>query len=268
MRNATRPAPEGQALQFEQSKSPAERLLVAYNQDFRRLPEAGRIGNEQFFNALVGSQDEFIRIFGVRRDDRSLLVANGDFGQQPRVGDGKAVEVGRLADGQRTADKALLVDDLGIAQLLLRADDVVDRIELVLEFDLLGAEVFDLALLFGDLFGKIFDLNTHLSEVFAQLSDFGSLVGELLVQVADHLLEPVDPQIGLAQLGGGTLQRSDLRLVLLEQAVDGRDIVVDLLDGTADAFGIPGDGDQVFTRLDHGKILRDGVDIGEDGIDQ
>ena len=59
---------------------------------------------------------------------------------------------------------------------------------------------------FGDLFGKIFDLNTHLSEVFAQLSDFGSLVGELLVQVADHLLEPVDPQIGLAQLGGGTLQ--------------------------------------------------------------
>ena len=55
----------------------------------------------------------------------------------------------------------------------------------------------------------------------------------LFIQVCDHLLQPVDTQVRLAQLGCSTLQRGDLVLVLLQQAVDRRDIVVDLLDGPA-----------------------------------
>ena len=56
--------------------------------------------------------------------------------------------------------------------------------------------------------------------------------------------------------------------VLPQQAVDGRDVVVDLLDGAAAVFGSAGHGDQVLARFDEREVLRDGVDVREDGVDE
>ena len=64
------------------------------------------------------------------------------------------------------------------------------------------------------------------------------------------------------------LQRSDLRLVLLQQPVDGSDIVLDLLDGPAHALGTAGDGDQLLARLDLREIFRNGIDVGEHEVEQ
>ena len=72
----------------------------------------------------------------------------------------------------------------------------------------------------------------------------------------------------LAQLGRSTLQRGDLVLVLLQQAVDRRNIVVDLLDGTAAAFATARHRNQVFTGLYQHQVLRNRIDVLENGIYQ
>ena len=64
------------------------------------------------------------------------------------------------------------------------------------------------------------------------------------------------------------MQRSDLLLVLLQQAVDGGDVVVDLRNGTAASLGCPGHGDEVFARLDQREILRNGIDVRKDRVDE
>ena len=179
----------------------------------------------------------------MRGDDRHPLVADGDFGQQPRIGHRKAVEVGRSADGERAADESLLVDDLRIAEFLFGADDIINGMELVLEFEFFAVEALDLCGLLGDLLGQGLHFYTHLGEVFTKPVDFGRFFGESAVHVGDHLFEPLDPEICLAQQSCGVLQGCDFLAVLLQQAVDGGDVVVDLLDGTADAFGFAGDGD-------------------------
>ena len=72
-----------------------------------------------------------------------------------------------------------------------------------------------------------------------------------------------------AQDGVGPQVRLVLRAVRLpQQAVDGRDVVVDLLDGAAAVFGPAGHGDQVLARFDEREVLRDGVDVREDGVDE
>ena len=54
---------------------------------------------------------------------------------------------------------------------------------------------------------------------------------------------------------------SILRAVLPQQPVDGLDVVVDLLDGTAASLRLPGHGSQVLARLDQREGSSDGVDI-------
>ena len=64
------------------------------------------------------------------------------------------------------------------------------------------------------------------------------------------------------------MQCGDLLLVLLQQAVDGGDIGVDLLDRTSDTLRIARNGYQILARSDLRQILGDGVDVGKDGLDQ
>ena len=204
----------------------------------------------------------------MRSDERRLLLSDRDLRQQARIGHREAVEIAVPSDGQRPSDESLLVDDLRVAQLLLGPHDVIDRVELVLQLDLLAAQVLDLGAADSHLLGQALHLVAHPDETLAQLLHLGLLLRQLPVHVGDHLLQTVDTQIGLAQLGRRTLQRLDLRAVLPQQPVDGLDVVVDLLDGTAASLRLPSHGDQVLARLDQREVLRDGVDVREHGIDQ
>ena len=207
-----------------------------------------------------------IGILGLRRDDGHLFPADGDLGQQPGIGLRKTLQVIGVVHRQRTPDKALLVDDLRVAEFFFHTDDIVDRVELVLQFDLFATQVFRPGILLGDLFCQNLHLDTHLVQALPQAGDFVLLPGKLFIQVCDHLLQPVDTQVRLAQLGCSTLQRGDLVLVLLQQAVDRRDIVVDLLDGTAAALATTRHRNQVFTGLYQHQVFGDGVDVLENGI--
>ena len=118
-------------------------------------------------------------------------------------------------------------------------DDIVDRVGAGSPVRPFRYSGFPPGILLGDLFCQNLHLDTHLVQALPQAGDFVLLPGKLFIQVCDHLLQPVDTQVRLAQLGCSTLQRGDLVLVLLQQAVDRRDIVVDLLDGTAAALATP-----------------------------
>ena len=75
-------------------------------------------------------------------------------------------------------------------------------------------------------------------------------------------------QVTNAQLRRGALQRSDLLPVLLQQPVDRGDVGIDLLDRTAHPFVIARERDEVFARTDPRQILGDGIDVGEDDLDE
>ena len=88
------------------------------------------------------------------RDDGHALVADGNLLQQPRIGLNETFEIPVLVDCQRATDKTLFVDDLRIPQIFFRTDDVVDRVEAVLQVGFLAAQIFDLRRTGLHLFGQ------------------------------------------------------------------------------------------------------------------
>ena len=204
----------------------------------------------------------------MRRDYRSPFLSDGNLRQQARIGRREAVQIAGPAHRQRPADESLLVDDLCVAQLLLGPHDVIDRIELVLQLNLLAAEVLDFGAADGHFLRKALDFDAHLRQPFTQPVHLGRLLPELRVHVGDHLFQALDTQVGLAQQGCRTLQRSDFVFILPQQAVDGRDVVVDLLHGAASSLSLAGHGDEILARLDQREVLRNGVDVREHGVDE
>ena len=204
----------------------------------------------------------------MRRHDRNLFLPDRHLRQQPRIGLGEAVQIIGLIDRQRTPDETLLVDDLRLTQLFLGPDDVIHRIQLVLQLDLLGIQGFDLLAPHSHLLGQGLHLDPHLGEILPQPGNFVFLLGKLRAHVPNHLLQSVEAQIGFAQLRDSALQRSDLDFVFPQQPVDGGDIVVDLLHGTAAAFGVARHREQILTRPDQRKILGNRTDVLENSTDQ
>ena len=101
----------------------------------------------------------------MRSDERRLLLSDGDLRQQARIGHREAVEIAVPSDGQRPSDESLLVDDLRVAQLLLGPHDVIDRVELVLQLDLLAAQVLDLGAADSHLLGQALHLVAHPDDI-------------------------------------------------------------------------------------------------------
>ena len=128
--------------------------------------------------------------------------------------------------------------------------------------------MFDLGAAGGGLFGKRLHPGFHLRQFAAQTTDFALFGGQLGIEAANHLFESLDAQVGFAQLRRGALQRSDLLPVLLQQPVDRGDVGIDLLDRTAHPFVIARERDEVFARTDPRQILGDGIDVGEDDLDE
>ena len=176
----------------------------------------------------------------MRRHDRNLFLPDRHLRQQPRIGLGKTGQIIGLIDRQRTPDETLLVDDLRLTQLFLGPDDVIHRIQLVLQLDLLGVQGLDLLAPHGHLLGQGLHLDAHLGEILPQPGNFVFLLGKLRAHVPNHLLQSVETQIGFAQLRDSALQRSDLDFVFPQQPVDGGNIVVDLLHGAASSLSLAG----------------------------
>ena len=204
----------------------------------------------------------------MRRDDGRLLLLDEDLRQRAGVGPDEQIVVAGIAHRERAPDEPLLRDDPRIAQRLLRSHDIIDRVEPVLQLRLFAGEVFDLGAAGGGLFGKRLHPGFHLRQFAAQTTDFALFGGQLGIEAANHLFESLDAQVGFAQLRRGALQRSDLLPVLLQQPVDRGDVGIDLLDRTAHPFVIARERDEVFARTDPRQILGDGIDVGEDDLDE
>ena len=184
---------------------PEDGLFIADDQHLRGFPEAGRIGDHKARNDLAVALEP-VGVFGVCRDDRHALLSHGHLRQQPRIGLREAIEPPLLVGRQRAPDEALLVDDLRVAQLLLGPDNVVDRVELILQLGLLAAQGLHLGTALGHRLRQGLHLEAHLRQLAAQPLDLARLLGQLTVQVRDHLVEPLDPLVGLAQQRRRALQ--------------------------------------------------------------
>ena len=88
------------------------------------------------------------------------------------------------------------------------------------------------------------------------------------LQIGDRLLEPLDAQIRLAQLRRRALQRDHPGLVLLQQAVDRRDVALNLIHRTRRPLARSVERQHLFARLDRLQVLADRVDVREDRLEQ